>query len=110
MSNWPALPTASEYIALRSECERIAQRITLFRNLIREFSDVLRDDPRRSKDGIPQDWLSADDLRQLLADAGRAWDRMDDAWAALSTEERENLKPPLKEVAPIPVIGRGVSR
>jgi hypothetical protein len=89
------MSAVEDYLAIRSEAERLAARVSAFARQINIFSDSLRLAPQNVIHQIPTEWMPREDLHRLLSEAVEVWRNMNSAYSVLPDDQKRHVSPPL---------------
>ena len=92
---WPPMPGIDEYLEARSRAEKISARVSALAKQLARFSDALRLSPHKAVTSVPQDWMTAEELRLLLNDACEAWNQIGARYNQIPDDQRKHVAPPL---------------
>jgi hypothetical protein len=87
-----------DYLKARSACEKTLAKVAAFHHSLASFGQALEGTPHAAQMRVPQDWLTREEVRQLLDAACIAWDTMNNAWARIPAEQQKHIAAPFRRI------------
>ncbi len=83
-----------KYLTAFNDANELHAKLHETADMIEEFADILRGEYDEALAGIPLNWPTADELRRILKDLGRAQEAAQQLWNLVPRKLRMHLPPP----------------